>query len=50
MSGNISFERITSPGIFVAGIAVRTTNQDGRAQTDIGNLVEIYGGKYSRAN
>jgi predicted transcriptional regulator YdeE len=38
MSRNTPFEQITKPGIFVAGIAVRTTNQDGRAQNDIGNL------------
>ncbi|HTK22453.1 MAG TPA: effector binding domain-containing protein [Mucilaginibacter sp.] len=38
MSRNVLFEQITSPGIFVAGIAVRTTNQDNRAQADIGNL------------
>jgi len=38
MSRNVLFEQIKSPGIFVAGIAVRTTNQDNRAQTDIGNL------------
>jgi len=38
MSRNTLFEQITSPGIFIAGIAMRTTNQDNRAQTDIGNL------------
>jgi predicted transcriptional regulator YdeE len=38
MSRKASFEQVTNPGIFVAGIAVRTTNKDGRAQTDIGNL------------
>lgn len=38
MSRNASFEQIKSPGIFVAGIAIRTTNQNDRAQTDIGNL------------
>ena len=38
MTLNTPFEQIISPGIFIAGIAVRTTNQDGRAQTDIRNL------------
>ena len=38
MSENAAFEQIINPGIFVAGIAVRTTNQDSRSQTDIGNL------------
>ena len=38
MSRNLLFELINSPGIFVAGIAVRTTNQDERSQQDIGNL------------
>lgn len=38
MSQNTQFETVTSPGIFIAGIAMRTTNQGGRAQTDIGNL------------
>jgi predicted transcriptional regulator YdeE len=38
MTRNALFKRITSPGIFVAGIAVRTTNQDNRAQTDIETL------------
>lgn len=38
MSRNVLFEQIISPGIFVAGIAIRTTNQDDRSQTDIGNL------------
>ena len=38
MTLNSPFEHIISPGIFIAGIAVRTTNQDGRAQTDIRNL------------
>lgn len=38
MSQNAQFETITSPGIFVAGIAMRTTNRNGQAQTDMGNL------------
>jgi predicted transcriptional regulator YdeE len=38
MSAETLFEQTTRPGIFVAGIAVRTTNQDGRSQTDVGNL------------
>jgi predicted transcriptional regulator YdeE len=38
MSRNLPFEQINHPGIFVAGIATRTTNQDDRSQTDIGNL------------
>lgn len=38
MSRNLPFEEINSSGIFVAGIAVRTTNKDDRAMTDIGNL------------
>ncbi|HEY9000170.1 MAG TPA: effector binding domain-containing protein [Mucilaginibacter sp.] len=38
MSRNDSFEQVINAGIFVTGIAVRTTNQDGRSQTDIGNL------------
>lgn len=36
MSQNVLYESINQPGIFIAGIAIRTTN--GRAQTDIGNL------------
>jgi len=38
MSRNLPFEVINHPGIFVTGIAIRTTNRDGRSQTDIGNL------------
>jgi predicted transcriptional regulator YdeE len=38
MSRNPPFELINHPGIFVAGIAIRTTNQEGRSQLDIGNL------------
>lgn len=38
MSGNLTFEQVNHPGIFVAGIAARTTNEDGKAQIDIGNL------------
>ena len=38
MSRNPSFELINNPGIFVAGIAVRTTNQDGKSEHDIGSL------------
>ena len=38
MSRNLSFELIEGPGIFVAGIAVRTTNQDGKSEADIGGL------------
>lgn len=38
MSRYLPFEQINNPGIFVAGIAVRTTNQDERSQHDIGSL------------
>jgi predicted transcriptional regulator YdeE len=38
MSQNLPFEQINSSGIFVSGIAIRTTNQDDRATIDIGNL------------
>lgn len=38
MNQNIAFERVNSPGLFVTGIFVRTTNQNGQARTDIGNL------------
>ena len=38
MSADLHFEHINCPGIFVTGIAVRTTNQDGKSQIDIGNL------------
>lgn len=38
MSRNLLFEQTNNPGIFVEGIAVRTTNMDGRSQNDIGNL------------
>src|ERR1700744_74506 len=34
----LSFEQVDMPGIFVAGIAIRTTNEDGKSQTDIGSL------------
>ena len=34
----MSFESIEGPGIFIAGIAVRTTNQDGKSEADIGGL------------
>jgi len=38
MSAKTSFERVNHPEFFVAGIAVKTTNQDGRSQNDIGSL------------
>ncbi|MBV8389877.1 MAG: hypothetical protein JO080_08765 [Mucilaginibacter sp.] len=38
MSQNVPYKQVNCTGIFVAGIAVRTTKQDGRAQTDIRNL------------
>lgn len=38
MSPKLVFELIDHPGIFVAGIATRTTNQDGKSEQDIGNL------------
>jgi predicted transcriptional regulator YdeE len=38
MTDNLCFERLNIPQFFVAGIAVKTTNQDGRSQKDIGDL------------
>ena len=38
MSRNLQFIEVKTPGIFIAGIAVRTTNQNERSQTDIGSL------------
>ena len=38
MGRNLAFEQISHPGIFVAGIATRTTNEDSKSQIDIGNL------------
>jgi predicted transcriptional regulator YdeE len=38
MSSGLSFSEVNSAGIFVAGIAVRTTNKAGKSQTDIRTL------------
>ncbi|HVV54832.1 MAG TPA: GyrI-like domain-containing protein [Mucilaginibacter sp.] len=38
MTPNIPFELKNCPGFFVAGIAIRTTNQDERSDADIGRL------------
>jgi predicted transcriptional regulator YdeE len=38
MNHSLTFEQVDSPGIFVTGIAIRTTNMDGKSQVDIGNL------------
>jgi predicted transcriptional regulator YdeE len=38
MSQNMPYESINQPGFFVAGIAVRTTNENARAQTDMAGL------------
>src|SRR4051794_8038186 len=38
MSETTSFERVSNPEFFVTGIAVKTTNQDGQSQKDIGDL------------
>jgi predicted transcriptional regulator YdeE len=38
MSENSYFEHVNIRGFFVAGIAVKTTNQDGQSQKDIGDL------------
>jgi predicted transcriptional regulator YdeE len=38
MSEKFTIEHINDPGFFVTGLSVRTTNQDGRSQKDIGDL------------
>ena len=38
MSEKTPFEHINNPGFFVTGIAVKTTNQNGQSEKDIGSL------------
>src|ERR1700761_80846 len=38
MTDTLVFEELINPGFFVSGIHVRTTNQENKAQQDIGSL------------
>lgn len=45
MSLNLPYESIDLPGIFIAGLALRTTNEHDRAQTDIAGLWAKFAGE-----